>query len=75
MTAHLHTKVVNVSDGVTYLATWTYARGIISSVPGGAQDQTSTANKTVVYRLGNGPAAASYRGSSRGPQRVNRVAG
>ena len=30
MTAHLHTKVVNVSDGVTYPATWTFARGIIT---------------------------------------------
>lgn len=30
MTAHLHTKVVNVSDGATYPATWTFARGIIS---------------------------------------------
>ncbi len=30
MTAHLHTKVVNVSDGVIYPATWTFARGIIS---------------------------------------------
>ena len=30
MTAHLHTKVINVSESVTYPATWTHARGIIS---------------------------------------------
>ena len=30
MTSHVHTKVVNVSDGVTYPATWTFARGITS---------------------------------------------
>lgn len=30
MTAYLYTKVVNVSNGVTYPATWTNARGITS---------------------------------------------
>ncbi len=30
MTAYVHTKVVNVSDGATYPATWTNATGIIS---------------------------------------------
>ncbi len=30
MTAQLHKKVVNVSEGAAYPATWTYARGMIS---------------------------------------------